>query len=96
MAPVADGSNRREFDTFNSAAIGHHARMSGRPGLLGRMVRGAVAGAVATWFMDLATTGYLQTQSPEDAAREKAAQPNGRSSVENMLEFGTGLVGRPH
>src|SRR4051812_24738602 len=37
--------------------------------------------------MDLVTTGMQQSQSEEDAELEKAAQVNGRSSVENLLEL---------
>src|SRR5687768_15954175 len=37
--------------------------------------RGAVAGAVATWVMDLATTGLFEAQSEEVTAREEAARP---------------------
>jgi hypothetical protein len=56
--------------------------------------RGAVAGAVATWVMDLATTGLFDAQSDEVTAREEAARPNGRSSIGNLIarvESMTGL-----
>lgn len=33
-------------------------------------VRGAVAGGVGTWAMDLVTTGLVEGQSPETQARE--------------------------
>ena len=49
-------------------------------------VRGAAAGAVGTWVMDLVTTGLLNAQSPEVTAREEAARPNGKGSVENLIE----------
>lgn len=49
-------------------------------------MRGGIAGAVATWLMDQVTTGLYEGQSPEVAEREKAAQPNGKSSVENLLD----------
>ncbi|MEZ0239764.1 MAG: DUF1440 domain-containing protein [Chloroflexota bacterium] len=61
-------------------------------------VRGGLAGAVATWLMDLVTTGLYDGQSPEVTEREKAAQPNGKSSVENLLdriETETGFVVEP-
>jgi hypothetical protein len=47
--------------------------------------RGAVSGAVATWVMDLATTGLFEAQSADVTAREEAARPNGRSSVGNLI-----------
>jgi len=49
-------------------------------------VRGAVAGGVATWVMDLTTTGLLDAQPKRVTAREEAAQPNGRTSVGNLVE----------
>ena len=57
-------------------------------------IRGAFAGAAATWLMDLVTTGMLETQPREVTARERAAQPNGKSSVANLVdrvEASTGL-----
>jgi hypothetical protein len=48
---------------------------------------GAVAGGVATYVMDLVTTGVQQNQSKADAKREKAARADGKSSVENLLEM---------
>lgn len=50
------------------------------------MVRGAAAGAVATWVMDLTTTGLQVQQSEADAARERAARPGGRSSVAILVD----------
>src|SRR5690606_4931440 len=50
------------------------------------LIRGAVAGAVATWIMDLVTTGLLERQPPEVTEREKAAQPNGQSAVANLID----------
>ena len=67
--------------------------MTDHSSLLVRVVRGAVAGGVATWFMDLATTGFMANQTPHEAAREKAAQPNGKSSVMNMLDTATAVTG---
>jgi uncharacterized membrane protein YagU involved in acid resistance len=57
-------------------------------------IRGAVAGAAATWLMDLVTTRMYEAQPPEVTRREQAAQPNGKSSVANMVdrfESATGL-----
>ncbi|HEX2194190.1 MAG TPA: DUF1440 domain-containing protein [Candidatus Limnocylindria bacterium] len=48
--------------------------------------RGAVAGTAATWVMDRVTTRVLEAQSPEDTAREQAAWPNGKPSVENLFD----------
>jgi len=58
-------------------------------------VRGAAAGAAATWLMDRLTTGMLQLQAPAVTAREEAAQRNGKSSVANLVdrfEAGTGIA----
>jgi hypothetical protein len=49
-------------------------------------VRGAVAGGVATWVMDLVTTGLLNGQPKRVTAREEAARPNGKGSVENLVD----------
>jgi hypothetical protein len=49
-------------------------------------IRGALAGAAATWLMDLVTTGMLEAQAPEVTERERAAQPNGKSSVGNLVD----------
>src|SRR4029079_14755858 len=49
-------------------------------------LRGAVAGAAATWLMDRLTTGMLQLQAPAVTAREEAAQRNGKSSVANLVD----------
>ena len=49
-------------------------------------VRGALAGAVGTWLMDLVTTGLLDSQSEESVQREKEASPNGKSSVANLVD----------
>jgi hypothetical protein len=58
-------------------------------------IRGALAGAAATWLMDLVTTRLYESQSPEVTQREEAAQANGKSSVANMVdrfEATTGLT----
>jgi hypothetical protein len=56
-------------------------------GILWDLTRGAVAGTAGTWVMDLVTTGMYEQQPAEVTAREKAAQPGGRTSVENLLEL---------
>ncbi len=56
-------------------------------------VRGALAGAVGTWLMDLVTTGLLEGQSKESLQREKEARPNGRSSVANLVDRIEELMG---
>jgi hypothetical protein len=57
-----------------------------RPSLLGGAIRGLIAGTVATWLMDLTTTGLVDGQSEEDKQQEAAAQANGKSSVGNLLD----------
>jgi hypothetical protein len=52
----------------------------------GDAFRGAVAGAAATWLMDLVTTGVQAEQSSADQAREAAARPNGQSSMANLVD----------
>jgi hypothetical protein len=49
-------------------------------------VRGAIAGAAATWAMDQVTTLLYLVQSKEVTAQEAAAQPNGKSSVANLVD----------
>ncbi|NJD29833.1 MAG: hypothetical protein FIA92_16265, partial [Chloroflexi bacterium] len=58
-----------------------------RRSLLGGALRGAIAGLVATWIMDLVTTGMLEGQSKETTERERAARPNGQSTVANLLDW---------
>jgi hypothetical protein len=61
-------------------------------------IRGGIAGAVATWLMDLVTTVLYETQAPEVTAQEAAARPNSKSSVANLLdrvEAETGVVVPP-
>ena len=58
-------------------------------------VRGAIAGAAATWCMDRITTAMYEVQAPEVTKQEEAARPNGKSSVTNLvdrIEAETGLV----
>jgi hypothetical protein len=68
-----------------TAGLRHHARV-GLGSLIADGARGAVAGAVATWLMDLVTTALYEAQSEETNARERAGQAHGKSSVENLLE----------
>ena len=56
-------------------------------GMLLDLTRGALAGAAGTWAMDMVTTGIVSSQSKAAAEAEKAAQPNGRPSVENLVEL---------
>ncbi len=49
------------------------------------VVRGALAGAIGTWLMDQVTTGLLASQSKDLPRREKAASPNGKGSVANLV-----------
>jgi hypothetical protein len=53
----------------------------------GDLLRGAIAGAVATWAMDEVTTSLLEQASDADKAREKAVQPRGRSSARNLTDM---------
>jgi len=62
-------------------------RADDHPSWWGDAIRGAVAGGVATWFMDLVTTGVQASQSREDAARELAARPNGQGSTANLVDL---------
>jgi len=48
--------------------------------------RGALAGAAATWLMDLVTTRLYEAQGADVTRREEAAQANGKSSVANMVD----------
>jgi hypothetical protein len=63
-------------------------------GILWDLTRGAVAGTAGTWVMDLVTTGMYEQQPAEVNAREKAAQPGGRTSVENLLELVESTTGQ--
>jgi len=49
-------------------------------------LRGAIAGGVATWAMDLVTTAMYETQAPEVTRAEQAGQPNGKGSVANLVD----------
>lgn len=54
--------------------------------MIGDMLRGAVAGAAATWVMDQVTTAMLSRQPADVTAREQAARVNGQGSVENLVD----------
>ena len=61
-------------------------------------LRGAIAGAAATWAMDQVTTVMLALQAPDVTAREEAARLRGKSPVTNLVdkvEAGTGLTVPP-
>ena len=61
-------------------------------------LRGALAGAAATWAMDQVTTVMLALQAPDVTAREEAARLGGKSSVTNLVdkvEAQTGLTVPP-
>jgi hypothetical protein len=49
-------------------------------------LRGAIAGAAATWAMDQVTTLLYLVQAKDVTAQEEAAQPNGKSSVANLID----------
>jgi uncharacterized membrane protein YagU involved in acid resistance len=61
--------------------------------MFGNIIKGAFAGAVATWVMDLVTTGMAVGQPESVTAREQAAQPNGKSSVDNLIDRMTERLG---
>jgi hypothetical protein len=54
--------------------------------LIADLIRGAIAGALGTWVMDLVTTGVVEQQPKSVAAREARARPNGKSSVANLVD----------
>ncbi|HET7026606.1 MAG TPA: hypothetical protein VFI28_02825 [Candidatus Limnocylindrales bacterium] len=58
-----------------------------RTSFSGDLLRGAIAGAVATWAMDQVTTSLLEQASDSDKAQEKAVQPRGRSSARNLTDM---------
>ncbi len=60
------------------------ARRRGSP--VGDILRGAIAGGVATWVMDQVTTAMLVSQPAEVTEREKTARPNGQSALENLVD----------
>jgi hypothetical protein len=54
--------------------------------LLRDAIRGALAGAAATWLMDKVTTGLYEAQPPEVTKLEASGRPNGKSSVANLVD----------
>jgi hypothetical protein len=54
--------------------------------MLADAARGAIAGAIGTWLMDQVTTGLLEGRTAEVTAREEAARPNGKGSIENLID----------
>jgi hypothetical protein len=65
----------------------------GGPSIVGQAVRGAIAGGVATWVMDLATTGLYSQQSEAVTARETAARPRGQPSADNLIDLVSARLG---
>lgn len=58
-------------------------------------IRGAIAGAAATWAMDQVTTLMYAVQAREVTDKEAAARPNGKGAVTNLVdraEAETGVV----
>jgi hypothetical protein len=60
---------------------------------LNSAIRGAVAGAVGTWLMDVVTQKVLEHQPAQVATREEQVRPNDRSSVGNLVARIESLVG---
>lgn len=49
-------------------------------------IRGALAGAAATYLMDLVTTGIYEAQPAEATKLEATGRPNGKGAVTNMVD----------
>ena len=49
-------------------------------------IRGALAGAAATYLMDLVTTGIYEAQPAEATKLEAIGRPNGKGAVTNMVD----------
>lgn len=73
--------------------VARDVREGGGVGLMWTAMRGAAAGAVGTWVMDRVTTKVLEAQSAEDGERERAAWPNGKPSVDNMVDTAAERLG---
>lgn len=58
-----------------------------RPGVVGSLISGAIAGTAATWLMDQVTTAIQHLQPSAHAARERAVWPNGQPSVVNLVDL---------
>jgi len=54
--------------------------------VFGDLVRGGLAGAAGTWVMDQVTTAMASAQSADITAQEERAQPNGQSSIANLVD----------
>jgi hypothetical protein len=67
--------------------------MTKRRSIVGDAMRGAVAGAAATWLMDLVTTGIQQGQSERVNKLENQAMPNGKGAVANLVDRVKEVVG---
>lgn len=50
------------------------------------LLRGAIAGGIATWTMDQVTSGMLAGQAADVTAAEQAASPRGQSAVANLVD----------
>jgi hypothetical protein len=54
--------------------------------MLNLAARGALGGLIGTWVMDLVTMALYEGQSSEVTAREEGARPNGKPSVDNVVD----------
>lgn len=59
------------------------------------LIRGAVAGIIGTWLMDLVTTALLQQQPKSVLDREEAARPQGKGSLDLMVDRIEKVAGFP-
>jgi hypothetical protein len=50
------------------------------------LLRGGIAGGIATRLMDRVTTDMLEGQPPDVTAREKAASRNGQGAIANLVD----------
>jgi uncharacterized membrane protein YagU involved in acid resistance len=62
-------------------------------GLLGDLIKGAVAGAVAVWVMDRVTWDMYDREPREAYRREKRAQPGGNYAATNLAIHAADLAG---
>lgn len=67
----------------------HHVHLM----LVRDAIRGAIAGAAATWLMDRVTTSLYEAQAPEVTRREELARANGKSSVTNLVDRFEAMTG---
>jgi hypothetical protein len=68
-------------------------RDAGQHSFLGQAIRGAIAGGVATWVMDLVTTALYEQESKAAREREEAARPAGRPPADNLVDLVTERIG---